>query len=213
MRGAPCVLLLFLCSLALPVSAAIFFGPTPYRSQADIPAGFYTSGVPDGLEDFEDRDLDFGITASVGSVKIPSTFTDSVDADDGAIDGLGQAGNSWVIFGNEVSFTFPAPVTAAGIVFTDAYPTATTSFQAFDATGASLGTIGPFSITDSSTAGTTIDDHFFGIQHAAGIQKIRVIITVAFANQGLEVDHVQFGSSLPVTTDEGTWGGIKALYR
>ena len=35
------------------VSAApIFFGPTPYLSAGDIPAGFYAGGVPTALENF-----------------------------------------------------------------------------------------------------------------------------------------------------------------
>lgn len=39
-------------------SAATLFGPTPYTSVADVPAGFYASGAPDVLENFDEFVLD-----------------------------------------------------------------------------------------------------------------------------------------------------------
>jgi hypothetical protein len=44
-------------------SAATFFGPTPYTSVADVPAGFYASGAPDVLENFDEFVLVNGIFA------------------------------------------------------------------------------------------------------------------------------------------------------
>jgi hypothetical protein len=35
-------------------SAATLFGPTPYTSVADVPVGFYASGAPDVLENFDE---------------------------------------------------------------------------------------------------------------------------------------------------------------
>ena len=99
-------------------AATIFFGPTPYLSSADIPASFYQGGAPTGLENFEDGVLSFGITASIGLILGPGTLTDSVDADDGAIDGSGSAGSSFFAT-TSLTFTFPGLPTAVGLVWTD----------------------------------------------------------------------------------------------
>ena len=182
-------------SLANSASADVFYGPTPYLSQADIPSGFYYNDVPMGLEDFEDGSLDFGISASVGAIFGPGGFTDSVDGDDGSIDGSGSNGRAWVTLGaaTGVTFSFSGPLpTAAGMVWTDG--AGATTFEAWDESGVSLGTIGPFSHFDGSNAGTTGEDRFFGIQHASGISAIKL------SNLGggsMEVDHVQFGVSVP----------------
>lgn len=172
-------------------SAAVFFGPTAYLSSGDVPAGFYAGGSPTFLEDFEDGSLDGGITASAGSIIGPGGLTDSVDADDGVIDGSGSQGHSFFFGsgGTGITFTFSTPVTAAGVVWTDG--AGVTSFEAFDALGASLGTIGPVAISDGSITGTTGEDSFFGIQDPGGIGSIRI----ANASGGIEVDHVQYGAA------------------
>jgi hypothetical protein len=139
--GLACVAVLV--AMTTPASAAaIFWGLTPYLSLGDIPVGFYAGGLPAGLEDFEDGDLDFGILASAGAV-IPPGFPgliDSVDGDDGVIDGSGLAGHSW-FFGTGstgVTFTFTGPLpTAAGIVWTDG--AGATTFEAFGPGMVSLG--------------------------------------------------------------------------
>ena len=86
------------------------FANIPYLSQANSPAGFHAGGAPVFLETFEDGLLNGGITASTGSVLGPGGSTDSVDADDGAIDGFGTHGHSF--FSTTVRFTFSAPVTS-----------------------------------------------------------------------------------------------------
>lgn len=40
--------------------AATLFGPTPYTGVADVPAGFYASGTPDVLENFDEFVLENG---------------------------------------------------------------------------------------------------------------------------------------------------------
>ena len=183
--------------------AATFFGPSPYLSSADIPAGLYSGGLPTALEDFEDRSLDFGITVSGGATSPPllPTRTDSVDADDGSIDGSGSAGTSWFIddLGGfaELVFTFPSPLpTAAGIVWTDGALNHDISFEAFGPGMVSLGVIGPFNFADAFNTGQTDEDRFFGVMDAGGIYAIRVSNTNAAG--GLEVDHVQFGAMVPI---------------
>ena len=103
----------------------VFFGPTPYLSQADIPAGFYAGGSPDFLDDFEDDAngdfrngmLDGGIVASGGVFEVRGSgpFRDSVDVDAGGIDGSGTDGQTFVNLpnrpnsSNTVTFTFSGP--------------------------------------------------------------------------------------------------------
>ncbi|MEO5958033.1 MAG: hypothetical protein ABIR80_02865, partial [Opitutaceae bacterium] len=103
------------CSLALAgVANAVptFFGPTPYTSSANIPAGLYAGGVPAFLENFEDGVLNGGITQIGGVPQGPGGATDSVDADDGSIDGSGTNGRSWFGTGSVgIKFTFPVGTT------------------------------------------------------------------------------------------------------
>jgi uncharacterized repeat protein (TIGR01451 family) len=65
----------------------------------------------------------------------------------------------------------------------------TTTFEAFDSLGASLGVIGPVSIADGSNSGTTGEDNFFGVVNAGGISAIKISNT----SGGIEVDHLQYG--------------------
>ena len=183
--------------------AAIFFGPIHYVSAADIPPGFYAGGSPIALEDFEDGSLDFGITGSPGGVIPPGWegAIDSVDADDGVIDGSGLDGHSWFYLGGSagVKFTFPSPVTAAGIVWTDG--AGTTTFEAFGPGDVSLGTIGPVSIAGLGYDGDTASDHFFGVQDWGGITAVKLSNTYG----GIEVDHVQFGNAIPEPASLIVW--------
>ena len=174
-------------------AAPIFFGPTAYVSTADIPAGLYAGGSPTALENFEDGSLDFGITASIGAPFGPGRSTDSVDEDDGSIDGSGLRGHSYLASGGgapSVTFTFASTVTAAGIVWTDGFGNVT--FEAFGPGMVSLGGIGPVQLIVSSTQGNTAEDRFFGVSDLNGIVAIRM----ASGGGGLEVDHLQFGSAV-----------------
>lgn len=174
--------------------AQTFSGPTPYLSRNDSP---FLSGILDGsitLETFESGTLAApGVTASAGAVLGPGPQTDSVDADDGVIDGFGTAGHSFYVNpGGAVTFTFSVAALGhwprqAGIVWTDGAGTAT--FEAFGPTGASLGRIGPVPVGDNSFAGTTAEDRFFGVTYDGGISAIRISNTAT----GLEVDHLQYG--------------------
>ncbi|MGH0029937.1 MAG: hypothetical protein ACQGVC_09110 [Myxococcota bacterium] len=197
--------------LLLPAPAvraqSVFVGPEPYLSTADTPTLFYAGGSATAVEDFEDCSLDHGITEPFG---IPISFgggggcgtsvnTDSVDADDGLIDGSGTMGKSW--FGpNSMTFTFASPVTAAGLVFTDGSGDA--YFAAFGPGNTLLGEIGPFVLGDGSTNGGTAEDRFFGVKDPDGIESIRIQMP---GSGGVEVDHVQYGdlATLAATWDDG----------
>lgn len=178
-----------LLACASGASAQTFFGPLPYLSAADLPPGFFAAGH--ALEDFEDGSKDFALVTTAGTPIAPSGNTDSVDGDDGVIDGLGTGGRSFFGYGAE-TFTFPAPVTAAGIVWTDGPGGTRVTFEAFGAGMVSLGVIGPFQHADGGNGGTTAEDRFYGVQHAAGIVAIR--LHSVDGNQSFELDHVQFAT-------------------
>jgi uncharacterized repeat protein (TIGR01451 family) len=190
-------LFLLLASSRALAGGGTFLGPTPYLSKADSPFLAQLNAGQMYLDDFECGVLSVpGVTPSDGTVIPPGFegFIDSVDADDGAIDGSGLAGHS-LFTGNGatgITFTFnPTTLgafpTQVGIVWTDGGGDAT--FEAFDSIGASLGTIGPIAIGDGSNSGTTAEDRFFGVTFAGGISAIKLSNT----SGGLEVDHLQYG--------------------
>ena len=183
---AACLLLVGVVGMAN--ASPVFFGPTTYLSSTDIPVGFYSGGNPLALEDFEDGLLSFGITASAGRVIPPYSPTGYIDSV-GSTGGVG--GHSWFYENGStgVTFTFSAPVTAAGLVWTDGLNPL--YFEAFRG-AASLGHIGPVSgIADGTYAGTTGEDRFFGIQDLDGITSIKI----KSGNSGIEIDHLQYGAA------------------
>lgn len=189
---------------AVPVDSAIadavaptpfFLGPTPYLTAADAPwrPADFTAFV---LEDFEDGTLDApGLTAS--AYMLSSTFgpsrIDSVDGDDGAVNGAcGGCEALWA--GGTVTFTFsptePGGLpTAVGLVWTDGGPGSTVVFEAFAADGAPLGSVTGAGFADDSNDGGTAEDRFFGVRYSGGVGSIRVGNTTG----GIEIDHLQYG--------------------
>jgi hypothetical protein len=127
----------------------------------------------------------------------PGNLTDSVDEDDGAIDGLGQTvvtgGKSvWGVYYLRVDFDAAALgslPTHAGFAWTDGQIGTTTEFRAWDGNGNLLGFVQAF-LEDGTNLGTTVDDHFFGVIHEGGISAIE-----ARNNGGVEIDHLQYGSA------------------
>lgn len=197
--------------------AATPLGPSPYLSFADSPyAGtgfnyFY-------LENFEDGVFNVpGVTASTGVIGYSSIYTDSVDADDGAINGSGTSGHSWgmdVSFG-VLNFVFDAQVlgrlpTHAGLVWTDSHPGYDwITFTAYDASSNSLGTISAY-LGDGTTLGGTAEDRFFGYINPGGISRISMSST---NNMTWEVDHLQYGAApVPEPTSAALLGiGLASL--
>ena len=195
--------------LLLPSSRAFgggvtLLGPTPYLSTANSP---FLTDINAGhvyLETFECGTLTVpGVTPSTGTIIPPGFegFIDSVDGDDGVIDGSGLAGHS--LFSGDgatgITFTFNQTTlgafpTQAGIVWTDGG--GTTTFEAFGPTGTSLGTIGPVAIADGSNSGETAEDRFFGVIFAGGISAIKISNSAG----GIEVDHLQYGLYASATT-------------
>ena len=199
MRPFSFAMLLSAFVLLMPAAHADLLGPTPYKSFADSP----WNGAPNTyfhLETFEDGLLNTpGVTASTGSVLPPSGITDSVDGDDGSIDGSGNGGHSFFTADGAggITFTFDKGVlgslpNAAGIVWTDG--TNTILFKAYDQNGNLIGTLSS-NTADNSFDGETGEDRFFGATNAGGISKIFIQSGVAPAGLGggMEVDHLQYG--------------------
>ncbi len=199
--------LLLFTGLALGPSGAwaaeFLFPGTSYLQASDSP--FYEVLPSYYLETFEDGSLNTpGVSVDHGAIADPSIFTDSVDADDGAIDGYGRAGWCWYYYTaiTGLTFTFNAgPLggrlpTHAGLVWTDGYyVNSSWTFEAFGPDGASLGTLTRNGFADGNYEGGTAEDRFFGVINLAGVSKIKINGSMM---GGLEVDHVQYGSAVPL---------------
>lgn len=80
-------------------AGSIWFQPSPYLSSDDMPADF--AAMNPFIEDFEDGSADAMLSISPGKIIGPGydsgipDVTDSVDADDGPIDGSGGQGHSF----------------------------------------------------------------------------------------------------------------------
>jgi len=165
-------------------------------SHVDFSAGYFH------LEDFEDGALNTpGVSASRGEIRGPgdSTVVDSVDADDGAIDGSGSAGHALKLGSlsePSITFTFNESIlgslpTHAGVVWTDGENDA--RLEAFDVDGFSLGSVTAAPAT-AGVGGETDEDTFLGVAHAGGISRMTVTGGVdSGAAAGIEVDHLQYG--------------------
>jgi hypothetical protein len=221
---------LFSCLNAAVASAAIvFLGPTPYRSQADSPfpmdAGFH-------LEDFEDGELNtpgvYQPTDTIfgsrfhGTIMGVGASTDSVDGDDGTVDGLNLGGNSFrsnlhvytltIPRGNQFSIRFDFDQSelgrlpdSAGFVITDlshgpiGWP-AYLFFNVVDALGREYRSPWHTAVDDYDRNGNVSDDLFFGISGVtAGIKRFTIVGDAHgdISSDFLEIDHFQYGSLVP----------------
>jgi hypothetical protein len=211
-RASTVILGLVLMGAVAASYAGVLFGPSPYLcfDAATAPAGCGTSDSPlkslsfgyFHLETFEDHLFNVpGVTASAGgvtSVVFGPSIHDSVDADDGVIDGSGLRGDDYFSgsAGAGVRFTFDSGIlgalpTHAGIVWTDGGGNATVTFQAFDASNNLLcDTSSPLG-NSSSVNGETNDDRFFGCSDSAGIASIFIRDS---GGGGIELDHLQYGN-------------------
>lgn len=213
--------------LALPTAThAQLIGPspgpsTPYLGFGDSPFVGLGPWTYFHLENFEDHLFNVpGVTGSAGgvtSVVFGPQIHDSVDEDDGTVDGSGLQGDDY--FSGDgpagISFTFSAGIlgtlpTHAGLVWTDGL--SDIFFEAFDQNGISLGSR-TGSHANASFNGESDDDRFYGAINAGGISRI----FIRNAPAGIEIDHLQYGALAPRSTVPEpatvtlTGGGLIAL--
>ena len=179
-------------------SATFIFDPDqPYLSIDDSP--FPTDADDFALEDFEDGLVDiFGVTIDGGVIRDPSNFTDSVDADDGVIDGSGTDGHSyWQLQGTE-GFTISFDKEAlgglprlVGYAWTDGNVDGLFRLEAFDNMGVSVFEVVLGNLVHT---GTTEEDRFIGVEFARGIASL--FLSTSFG--GIEIDHLQYASIVPL---------------
>jgi hypothetical protein len=190
------------CASTCALAHAQYLPNTPYLSVGDSPFASLPFSYLN-VENFEDATLTPGLTATGGVRTFPGAFTDSVDADDGLIDGSGIGGGSYISSSQSSSFEFAFDAgvlgnypTHAGVVWTDvgnvlsgSVGVGSVSFVAFDSLGVSLGTFGPVTLGDGLATGGTAEDRFFGAFNSSGISRI----VISMSNSvDWEVDHVQY---------------------
>lgn len=204
-RANVCCALVALGMLTVPAIAGIggyIFDDSSYLSDGDSPFDLFGPGSDFLLEDFEDGLLNSpGLLGFGGEIRFPGNYTDSVDGDDGVIDGFGLDGhNFWAFFaigGPVARFEFDAKVLGGlprqvGLVWTDGNTHATTFFEAFGPNGLSLGIL-QLVLGDDDHQGGTQEDRFIGAVHEAGISAIEIRATTG----RIELDHVQYGDIVP----------------
>jgi hypothetical protein len=211
-----CALLLFAAPRLAASQAVVGFVPN-YRSFADSTFSQLAFGYS-YLEDFEDGLLNTpGLILSSGNVLAPGPLTDSVDGDDGAIDGFGTLGHSFYPGATTFSISFDKTLlgrypTNVGIVFTDVGNVSTGSFgQAqfnFNIFGANdeLTNFGFTIVGDGVVNGTTPEDHLMTIRDAAGISRIEFSV----ASSDWEIDHLHYGARVPEPAVAGLVGSALA---
>ena len=191
------------CLASSIASASTIVGPLPYTSVLDRPAGFFSidAGELLCLEDFE-GDAEPGYRVDIGERIGPKTIsgdgipvTDSVDGDDGAIDGDGVMGSSLFSEMRTLQVTFDTPSTAVGFALTDGDNDATKIIvEGFSETGELVCEHTFDSFFDDVFTGTTAEDRFIGLQAPEGISRLRISID---RGEGIEIDHLQFIKPVP----------------
>jgi hypothetical protein len=208
-RRVAIILSLSLALTAVAKADPTLLGPSAYLALDNTLPGAGTAVSPFNglsfsyfhLENFEDHLFNTpGVSASAGgvtSVVFGPSVHDSVDADDGVIDGSGLLGDSFFSGSGAtgILFSFDAVVlgslpTHVGLVWTDGSGLIT--FQAFGPGNVLLGSFGPGSgsgFPDGTFSGTTAEDRFFGMINSAGISSI----FISNSGGGIEIDHLQYG--------------------
>ncbi len=150
------------------------------------------------LENFEDHTLNTpGVTASSTTTSFNAgyvTLVDSVDCDDGKIDGTCASCDALFSGTGAIDVTFDAHVLGAlpthvGLVWTDGGYSCDVTVTGYDAADTLIYTQTVSGIGDNSNYGETAEDRFFGIVHYAGVKRIHLANT----GGGIEIDHLQYG--------------------
>jgi hypothetical protein len=189
----------------------VCLGPTPYLRVEDSPFDLSGLGSTMFLDDLEDGALDGPLISPDTRVRGPGLFTDSVDADDGVVDGQGNGAHSLETTRYIVHPTFPWTYrtffdiiftdidnrpNAFGIVWTDGFEQSSVELQFVSPSGTNIGVCSYDSLMDGANTGESAEDRFIGIiadqpiGHIGGFSQ-----SVGFEppSERLELDHIQFG--------------------
>lgn len=181
---------------------------SPYAASV-IAGSFGGPGSYFHLETVEDSAINTpGLSAVGASIVLGGSLVDSVDADDGSINGLAATTNRSIIGTGATGITmnFNAGVlgalpTAVGVVWTDGIILSKITFEAYtgnNKTGTLLGSIVVDNQGDATNARGTAEDLFFGWTDPGGIgsfwiSNVRATSTPSGPGTGIEIDHVQYG--------------------
>ena len=203
-------------------------GPTPYLSNVDSPFPIDGSDTNFFLENFEDGVLNtrgivqrntFPIPGEQGlaTVQFPSPRTDSVDADDGMINGFGRGGHS-LASGHHLTLPMNPPLhqfliefefnaeelgflpNSFGIVWTDGPEFSSLVLRIVTENGSEFVSEAIHDLGDLSRDGETSDDVFVGLHGTDGIRTVTVIggaLGELSSPGAIEIDHVQYGYVVP----------------
>lgn len=149
------------------------------------------------FDDFDDKVIDLpGLTSSSQAFSDSSgaALVDSVDCDDGVVDGKCTGCNALFASTGSLELTFDAQVlgdlpTHVGMVWTDGSYNATVTLTAYDASDAVIYLETAEGIGDNSNYGETDEDRFFGVVSSGGVQRV----TISNPGGGIEIDHLQYG--------------------
>jgi len=178
------------------VQAASTFHFNANQTYLGIASGPFNAMAGSGnlsVENFEDGLVNtVGMSINRGTVRGATNSTDSVDRDDGNVDGLGRAGRSFTSGSHKsISISFANQggnmPQMAGLVWTDGRQNSVVVMKAWDRNGNYLGFLRT-RLGDLSRLGQTADDRFLGVTSEDGISRIELRSNFG----GFEVDHVQF---------------------
>ena len=156
-------------------------------------------------ETFEDSLVNVpGLTMTGGSIVGPGGQTDSVDADDGNVDGTGIAGHSYranlnspITISISTNALLGLPERLA-FAWTDGPHNSSLTLTVTTGTGGTfVRTIGP--LGDSTSTGSTAEDRLVAVTASDGIAQV----VIASGGAAFEIDHVQFED--PVAQAASQW--------
>ena len=181
--------------------------PVAYLSIEDSPFGVAQDPGAFVVVDVEGGAIDaFGATIEGAIVIAPAFYTDSVDGDDGAIDGSGAEGHSLAqLVGTPTVVTFDAKAleglpTSFGVVITDSCSGAWTfELRAFDEMDQPLGLVQQVVVLDETQFGTTAEDRFIGFTSPVGVARVEMYGPDVC---NFEFDHLQYNRPAPAGAPE-----------
>ncbi|MDZ4830190.1 MAG: hypothetical protein SGJ09_08350 [Phycisphaerae bacterium] len=193
-------------TVATAADALVALYPQSYVKLADS-ALFGAMSLDDDFwcETFEDGLVNIpGLTLSGGTIAAPGASTDSVDADDGNVDGSGTGGRSYrANIGSPITIGISALALVglperAAFAWTDGPQNSTLTITITTGSGATfVRTVGP--LGDANSSGATAEDRLVAITASNGIAQV----VIASGGAAFEIDHVQFED--PVVREASQW--------